>query len=104
MTTCVVAGQPKKKNPGYKATKHIERTFLISDYYYFDAKFLFLMAAIVHLWPKTLQVRETNLLLAVHHGFQVLDHSFTEVFNSVFLLNRGTPVRHQFYSAPGGGD
>ena len=37
----LVGGQPKKKrkkerkhaNPSYKATKHIERTFLISDYY-----------------------------------------------------------------------
>ena len=33
-----VGGQPKKKkkknaNPSYKATKHIERTFLVSDYY-----------------------------------------------------------------------
>ena len=28
----VVGGQPKKHaNPSYKATKHIERTFLISD-------------------------------------------------------------------------
>ena len=38
MTMSVVGGQPKKKrkkpaNPSYKATKHIERTFLISDYY-----------------------------------------------------------------------
>ena len=31
----VVGGEPKKHaNPSYKATKHIERTFLISDYYY----------------------------------------------------------------------
>ena len=31
----VVSGQPKKKhaNPSYKATKHIERTFPIFDYY-----------------------------------------------------------------------
>ena len=30
----VVGGQPKKhSNPSYKATEHIERTFLISDYY-----------------------------------------------------------------------
>ena len=30
----VVGGQPKKHaNPSYKAKKHIERTFLISDYY-----------------------------------------------------------------------
>ena len=34
MTMSVVDGQPKKHtNPSYKATKHIERTFLISDYY-----------------------------------------------------------------------
>ena len=34
MAMCVVGGQPKKHaNPGYKATKHIERTFLISDCY-----------------------------------------------------------------------
>ena len=38
-TTSVEGGQPKKKrkkrdaNPSYKATKHIERTFLIFDYY-----------------------------------------------------------------------
>ena len=30
----VVGGQPKKHaNPSYKATKHIERTFLFPDYY-----------------------------------------------------------------------
>ena len=30
----LVGGQPKKQaNTSYKATKHIERTFLISDYY-----------------------------------------------------------------------
>ena len=30
----VVGGQPKKHaNPSYKATKHIEPTFLIYDYY-----------------------------------------------------------------------
>ena len=33
----VVGGRPKKKkkhaNPSYKAAKHIERTFLISDYF-----------------------------------------------------------------------
>ena len=30
----VAGGQPKKPaNPSCKATKHIERTFLISDYY-----------------------------------------------------------------------
>ena len=33
----VVGGQPKKKknhaNPGYKGTKHIERTLVIADYY-----------------------------------------------------------------------
>ena len=29
----IVGGQPEKHaNPGYKVTKHIERTFLISDY------------------------------------------------------------------------
>ena len=36
MSVTVVGGQPKKKknpNPSYNATKHIERTFLISDYY-----------------------------------------------------------------------
>ena len=33
MTMSVVGGQPKKHaNPSCKATKHIERTFLISDY------------------------------------------------------------------------
>ena len=32
MTMSVVGGQPKKHtNPSYKAAKHIERTFLISD-------------------------------------------------------------------------
>ena len=35
MTMAVVRGQPKKHaNPTYKATKHIQCTFLISDYYY----------------------------------------------------------------------
>ena len=30
----VVGGQPKKRrNPSYKATKHIERTFLIFGYF-----------------------------------------------------------------------
>ena len=30
----VVGGQPKKHgSPSYKATKHIERTFLIPEYY-----------------------------------------------------------------------
>ena len=36
MTMSVVGGQPKKKkhaNASYKATKHIESTILISDYY-----------------------------------------------------------------------
>ena len=34
MTTSVLGGQSKKHaNPSYKATKHIEHTFLISDYY-----------------------------------------------------------------------
>ena len=34
MTMSVVGGQPKKQsNPSYKATKHIERTFLMSDNY-----------------------------------------------------------------------
>ena len=34
MIMSVVGGQPKKHvNPSYKATKHIEHTFLISDYY-----------------------------------------------------------------------
>ena len=35
MTIFVVGGQPKKKheNPSYKATKRMERTFLISVYY-----------------------------------------------------------------------
>ena len=33
MTVSVVGGQPKKHaNPSYRATKRIERTFLISDY------------------------------------------------------------------------
>ena len=33
-TMSLVGGQPKKHaNPSYKATKHIERIFLISDYY-----------------------------------------------------------------------
>ena len=33
--TSVVGGQPKNKcSPSYKATKHIKRTFLISDYYW----------------------------------------------------------------------
>ena len=32
MTMSVVGGQPKKDtNPNYKAAKHIESTFLISD-------------------------------------------------------------------------
>ena len=36
MTMSEVDGQPRKhENPSYKATKHIERTFLISDYYQF---------------------------------------------------------------------
>ena len=41
MTMSVVGGQPKKhSNPSYmyKETKHIERTFLISDYYEFGIK------------------------------------------------------------------
>ena len=34
MIMSLVGGQPKKHaNPSYKATKHIERTFLVSDYY-----------------------------------------------------------------------
>ena len=36
MTMVVVGGQPQEKknaNTSYKATKHIERTFLISAYY-----------------------------------------------------------------------
>ena len=33
MIMSVLGGQPRKKNMNYKATKHIERTFLISDYY-----------------------------------------------------------------------
>ena len=34
MTMSVVGDQPKKHtNTSHKATKHIERTFLISDYY-----------------------------------------------------------------------
>ena len=34
VTLCEGGGQPKKNaKPSYKATKHIERTFLISDYY-----------------------------------------------------------------------
>ena len=35
MTMSVLSDQPKKKNANssYKATKHIERTFLISNYY-----------------------------------------------------------------------
>ena len=34
MTMSVVGGQPKKHaNPSYEATKHIERTFLMSDNY-----------------------------------------------------------------------
>ena len=36
MTMSAVGGQPKKKkreNPSYVATKHIARTFLISDHY-----------------------------------------------------------------------
>ena len=34
MTMSVVGDQPKKHaNSSYKAAKHIERTFLISDYY-----------------------------------------------------------------------
>ena len=36
MTISAEGGQPKEKkktNPSYKATKHIERTCLISDYY-----------------------------------------------------------------------
>jgi len=34
MTMSVVGAQPKRHaNPSYKATKHIERSFLISDYY-----------------------------------------------------------------------
>ena len=32
MTMSAEGGQPKRK-PNYKATKHIERSFLISDYY-----------------------------------------------------------------------
>ena len=33
-TMSVVGGQPKKHaNPSYKETKHIEHTFLTSDYY-----------------------------------------------------------------------
>ena len=37
MTISGEVDQPKKKkhaNPSYKATKHIKRTFLISDYYW----------------------------------------------------------------------
>ena len=37
MIMSVVGGQPKKKkhgNTSYKATNHIQRTFLISDYHY----------------------------------------------------------------------
>lgn len=30
----------------------------------------------------------TDLLLAVHHRFQVLDHGFTEIYYSVFLLSK----------------
>ena len=36
MTMSAEGGQPKRKQhakPSYKATKHIERSFLISDYY-----------------------------------------------------------------------
>ena len=35
MTMSVEGGQPKKKhtNPSYKVKKHIERTFIVSDYY-----------------------------------------------------------------------
>ena len=41
MTMSVAGGQPKKHaNPSDKATKHIERTFLISDFYQY--KFMFL--------------------------------------------------------------
>ena len=36
MTLSVVGGHPNKHaNPSYKATNHIERTSLISDYYYY---------------------------------------------------------------------
>lgn len=36
MTMSVVGAQPKRHaNRSYKATKHVERSFLISDYYWF---------------------------------------------------------------------
>ena len=42
MAVSVAGGQPKKHtNPSYKATKHFERTFLISDYYKYILLVLF---------------------------------------------------------------
>ena len=41
----VVGGQPKKHaTPSYKATKHIESTFLISDYTYYLKVYMYIRA------------------------------------------------------------
>ena len=48
----VVGGRPKRHaSPDYKVTKHIERTFLISDhYYYYSIKVLSFVSRFDHIF------------------------------------------------------